>query len=246
MVEDLLDPLGGHLLGGDAHLFGQIHELVGELHDPRREGRREEHRLALLEGWQLAQDVAQILDEAHVEHAVGLVDDHRLDRIEGEDPLLGVVDEPPRGGDDDVDPLLQGLALLVVVDAAEDRLDAERAAGAQSPGRRRGSAPPAPGSAPAPAPAGPLAASAVAAQQPGEEGDQKSGGLAGAGLRLAGDVLAGQGQGNRLLLDGGELGETDLGDPLEDLLGQVQFGEFHECSFGNRNAGLRSQDSGLS
>src|SRR5439155_110444 len=72
-----------------------VHEHVGELHDVVAEGRREEHRLATLVGRELAQEVAQVLDEAHVEHAVGFVDDQDLHAAEIEDALLVVVDQPP-------------------------------------------------------------------------------------------------------------------------------------------------------
>jgi hypothetical protein len=54
-----------------------VQELLGEALDLRRHGGREEQRLAG-EGDQLA-DALDVRDEAHVEHAVGLVDDEDLD-----------------------------------------------------------------------------------------------------------------------------------------------------------------------
>ena len=46
-----------------------------------------------------------------------------------------------------------------------------------------------------------------------ENGDQEGGGLAGAGLGLGGNVLAGQGDGQGLFLDRGQLGEAHVLDP---------------------------------
>ena len=62
----------------DLDRIGQ--ELVGEALDLRRHGGREEQRLAG-EGEDLA-DALDVRDEAHVEHAVGLVDDEDLDAAE--------------------------------------------------------------------------------------------------------------------------------------------------------------------
>ena len=82
VVNDLFDPCRGHLFRLDADLFGEVHELVGQLHDPVRKGRREEHGLAFFKGRQSAQDIAQIADEAHVEHPVGFVDDQGFDMLQ--------------------------------------------------------------------------------------------------------------------------------------------------------------------
>jgi hypothetical protein len=59
----------------DAHRI--VQERVGETRDLGRHRRREEQRLAR-EGHQLG-DALDVGDEAHVEHAVGLVDDEELD-----------------------------------------------------------------------------------------------------------------------------------------------------------------------
>src|SRR5204863_260556 len=126
VVDEVLDLLRRHLLGRDRDPHRVVHEHVGELHDVVAERRREEHRLAAVVGRELAQEVAQALDEAHVEHAVGFVDDQDLHAAEIEDALLVVVDQPPGRADQDVDAGAQLAPLLVVVDAAVHRLDAER------------------------------------------------------------------------------------------------------------------------
>ena len=70
-----------------------------------------------------------------------------------------------------------------------------------------------------------------ALQETGEEGDEEGGGLAGAGLGLAGHVLAGQGEGEGLLLDGGAVGKSGIGDALQHRIEQGKFGEFHVSFF---------------
>ena len=96
VVEELLGLLGRLLLGRDRDLGGVVHELPGQLHHPERQRRREEERLALLRLRQPAQDEAEVRDEAHVEHPVGLVDDEHLDLAGRPDVLLEVVDEAAR------------------------------------------------------------------------------------------------------------------------------------------------------
>ena len=80
-----------------------------------RQRRREQHVEALV-GWRQApQQVADVLDEAEVEHAVGFVENRHLDLVELEHALLEVVDDAARRADQDVDAVLDRLALLLVV-----------------------------------------------------------------------------------------------------------------------------------
>ncbi len=242
MIEYLVDPFGGDLLRLDPYLLGQIHELVGQLHHPLRQGRRIEHGLSLLERRQLAQDEAEVLDEAHVEHPVGLIDDQRLDAVQREDPLLEVVDQPARGGDDNIDTVPERLALLLVIDAAENRLHLEGAGRAeplgiladlhhQLAGRSDDQG------------AGIVRGLLAALQQFGKKGNQEGGSLAGAGLRLSGDVASLQGQRNRFLLHRGEFGKSNRFDALHHLGRKVQFGKFHISLSvkGFRESAFRSQ-----
>ena len=181
--------------------------LVGELHDVPAERRREQHRLALVVGRQPAQQKAQVGDEAHVEHAVGLVDDQHLGVAQRVDALLEVVDQPARRPDQHVDTAAQDLALLGVVDAAVHGVKREAGKLADALGilqdlhdqlaRRRDD----------------QCARAVFAvgmlEQAGEQGDEKGRRLAGTGLRLAGDVLARQRDRQRLFLNRRTCGESD-------------------------------------
>ncbi|MFO1426340.1 MAG: hypothetical protein U1F11_05090 [Steroidobacteraceae bacterium] len=118
VVDDLAHAIGGDLLGLDAHQLGAVHVLMGELEHALRERRREQHRLAVLRRRQAAQDVADVGDEAEVEHAVRLVERRDLGVAQVEHVLLVVVDDAARRADQHVDPVLELAALLVIVDAA--------------------------------------------------------------------------------------------------------------------------------
>src|SRR5437588_553597 len=69
---------------------------------------------------QLRDDPADVVDEAHVEHAVGFVQHQRLDAAQIGAALTHQVEQPARRGDDDLDAAAEGLHLRVLVDAAKD------------------------------------------------------------------------------------------------------------------------------
>ena len=73
---------------------------------------------------QAAQDVADIGDEAEIEHAIGFVQHQHLHGAQVDDALLDEVDDAARRAHQDVDALLEMMPLLFVVDAAEG--EAER------------------------------------------------------------------------------------------------------------------------
>ncbi len=100
----------------DPHRIGQ--EGIGEALDFRRHGRREEQRLAG-EGQELA-DPLDVRDEAHVEHAVGLVDDQNLDAGHQELAALEMIEQPAGRGDQHVGAAVE-LLLLVVEGYAADQ-----------------------------------------------------------------------------------------------------------------------------
>ena len=147
--------------------------------------------------------------------------------LQVEDVLAEEVDDAARRADQDVDACLQGAALLVVVHAAEGEpereagvlheylgvavdLDRELARRRQDQRARRGR--------------GAVGRRRVA-QQVGEESDQERRGLSGAGLRLPGDVEAGERARQRLGLDRRTAFEARIGDAAGDGFGQVQSGE---------------------
>ena len=80
---------------------GLCRKAVGEALDLGRHGGREEQGLAR-EGQQLA-DALDVGDEAHVEHAVGLVDHQHLDAGEQQLAALEMVEQAARRGDQHVD-----------------------------------------------------------------------------------------------------------------------------------------------
>ncbi len=71
-------------------------------------------------GGRWAIDALHVVDEAHVEHAVGLVEDEDLDLVEEDVLLLLEIEQPSGRGDEDVDAAVQRLNLAVLADAAED------------------------------------------------------------------------------------------------------------------------------
>ena len=60
------------------------------------------------------------MDEAHVEHAVGLVEHEDGDLVEPDVALVAKVEQASGRGDQDIDAGLQRLHLVMLVDAAED------------------------------------------------------------------------------------------------------------------------------
>ena len=89
---------------------------------------REEQRLALARA--LGDEPVDGRAEAHVEHAVGLVEHERLHLVEPERPALEQVLEPPGGGHEDVG-ALRVAGLLLEADAAVDGGHAEVAGARQ-------------------------------------------------------------------------------------------------------------------
>ena len=95
----LVDEVDGGLLWSDGDADGIAQDRVGEARDVVGHGSRKEQGLPVLgdEG----HDAPDILDEAHVEHAVGLVEHHDLDRVQTHVALLMQVQKAAgRGGED--------------------------------------------------------------------------------------------------------------------------------------------------
>ncbi|ODN71785.1 hypothetical protein A6302_00928 [Methylobrevis pamukkalensis] len=113
-----------HGLGGGRRTRGLdldrvVQEGVGEALDFRRHRRGEEQRLVRT-GAELA-DALDVRDEAHVEHAVGLVDDEDLDTVEQQLAALEVVEKTAGGGDQHIRAAIELLFLLVEGDAADQQ-----------------------------------------------------------------------------------------------------------------------------
>ena len=126
----------GHLLA--AHRFEHVladpglavlHRLDGQLdvvplvepadvHDLAGDGGGEHHHLALL--GQAVEDFADVPVEAHVEHLVRLVEHRDLHLRKVDRAAVHVVEHPPRRGDDDLRPPLEGVDLFIDRLAAVD------------------------------------------------------------------------------------------------------------------------------
>ena len=227
VVDHLPHAFRGDALGLDADQLRVVHVLVGELEHAMREGRREQHVQPVFRVRQAAQQETDVLDEAEVEHAVGLVEHHDLHVAQVEDVLPEEIDDPARRADQDVDARFERAPLLVVVDAAESEaerearvlhedlgvamdLDRELARRREYERARRRARP---------------SGGRRIAQQVGEEGDQECGRLAGAGLRLSRDVEPRKRLWQRGGLDRRASLEARVGDSTGDRFRQMQGGE---------------------
>ena len=63
---------------------------------------------------------SHVVDEAHVEHAIGFVEHEDLDAVEIDVALLHEVEQAAGRGDEDVDAAAQRLRPAALADAAED------------------------------------------------------------------------------------------------------------------------------
>ena len=226
-MDDLADQLGGGVGGCDLHGGGGPQELRGQLLDLVREGGREEQGLPFR--GQQREDLLDVADEPHVEHAVGLVQHQDLQLAEVQVALALMVQQAARRGDEDLDAGPEGLGLGVDVHAAEDGGGAQRdvlAIGAdallylhgQLAGGREDEGPD--------GVARGGGRSAGVGRQQLQHGQGEAGGLAGAGLGAAHEVAAFQHQGNGLDLDGGGVfvallayGAQELGQQPEGFEG---------------------------
>ncbi len=201
-VDHLGDLVGGGVAPCYLYELRLVEQAVGQLLDLAGEGGGEEQVLPRFVLRQQRQHLADIVDEAHVEHAVGLVQHQDLHPGEIHRPLAGVVQQPSRRGHQDIDALAQLLDLRVDLDAAEDHRRAQRevaavglhaladlggqlAGGGEDQRAHRA-----------------LAAGRRVVVQALQQRKGESGGLAGARLGAGHHVAALEDQGNGLALDG--------------------------------------------
>ena len=127
-VDALVDLLDRAALRRDLDLLRVLQDLVGELGDVVRHGGREQQRLAL--PGDRCRDAAHVLDEAHVEHAIGFVEDEEGHAAELHVAALDQVEQAAGRGDQDVDAARQGLDLAAVAQTADDGAQAQAEAAA--------------------------------------------------------------------------------------------------------------------
>ena len=197
--QQLRDGGGGGGGLGDFHAHRIVQEIVGDALDFRRHGGGEEQRLAR-ERHQLA-DALDVGDEAHVEHAVGFVDHQQLDAGEQQASALGMIEQAAGRRDQHVDAAHQLGVLIAERHAADDQRDVELVVlavflellddlGGEFARRLQNER-------------ARHARAGAALFEHGEHRQHEGGGLAGAGLRDAEHVAAGEDVRDGLLLDGG-------------------------------------------
>ena len=216
-VDDLRHERRGGVARRDLDRRRLVQEAAGERPDLLGERRREQQVLAA--GGQDVEDAADVADEAHVEHAIGLVEDEDLDRREVDRPLADMIEQATGRGDDEVDPAPERVGLRRKADAAVDRggadapvatvdadalLDLERELAGR--GEDEGADRPAAG-----------ARIDVRWAQALEQRQHEGRRLAGAGLGVGHEVTAGEDERDRLGLDGGGLGVALVRDGAEEL-----------------------------
>ena len=220
VVEHLLDGLGGDTLGRDLHIQRIAEKSRRELHHVEGERRREQQGLPVRRA--LRHDPPDIVDEAHVKHAVSFIDDDDFDLAELNQPALHVVHHPAGRTDDQVHAAFEVLRLLLPVHAAKhhDRFqisvlaqvlgifrDLQRELARRRDNDRTWR----------------CGMAALGSQHLRERGDEKRRGLAGACLRLTHEVSAIETLGQRRSLNRRAVGETQICDRAVQLLGQLDF-----------------------
>ena len=223
--------------------------LVGQFGHPVGQGGGEEHAEALAGGWQAPQQVADVLDEAQVEHAIGLVDHHHLGHPQVKDPLFEVVDEPARGANEDIDPGGHLVTLLKITGAAVDQTQANATMGGQLlgvpvdlhrqlAGRRHEQGPRLVGLA--------LGRGGLG-QEAMQGGHHKGRRFTRARLGLTRHVMAGQGDGQGLGLDGRAVVKTRVRQALEDAGVEIKARESDvgKVCLGHENRGLTGPNDWL-
>jgi len=115
---DLVDRLVG---GRDIHADRLVQRVGCDTHDLGGHRGREQQVLAA--GGKEIHDPLHVRPEAHVEHAVSLVEHEHLDAGQIAVALVAQVEQATRGGDKDVDSSAKRLGLRLIADATVDHSD---------------------------------------------------------------------------------------------------------------------------
>ena len=118
LVEKLLDIGRGHILPLDRDSLRIARVAVDELFDRTGQRGGEEDRLTLV--GRRIQDLLDIVAEAHVEHAIRLIQNRHLELVKFESPALQMVDDTTGGSDDDLDTFLELEKLTIIGGATID------------------------------------------------------------------------------------------------------------------------------
>ena len=96
----------------DLHRHRVAREALDELRNGGRHGRGEKDGLPLRR--RLAEDLADVVHEPHVQHPVRLIEDHHPDLIHLERAALQVIHHPARSANDDLGPGLEPSELALI------------------------------------------------------------------------------------------------------------------------------------
>ena len=130
-VHEVHELLHGIDRGGgrrDLHSLRPVQDLLGQTGDVRRHGRREQHRAALAR--QLPDDLSDVVDEAHVEHAVRFIEDEKGDPVEANVALFEQIQQAARCRHHDVGTARERGHLRTLRNAAQDDRLTQTQAGA--------------------------------------------------------------------------------------------------------------------
>ena len=219
----LLDVDVGGRRPGDLDPPRVVQELRRQFLDRRRHGRGKQQGLARLR--QLGADFLDVGDEAHVEHAVGLVDHQQLAVGEHDLAAAEQVHQPARGGDQHVDALFERLHLIAHLNAADQQRHRERVVFAvfleilgdlhrQLAGRLEDQRPR-------------HSRAAAALVEDVDHRQHEGGSFAGAGLSDANHILAHQNRWDDAGLNRRRLGVAAVRYCAEQFVGKAEIGERH-------------------
>ena len=122
-VLHLLDQGGRLVLRGGLQLHGLVQQSRGQLADLAGKRGRKQQVLAL--GRHQGQDPPDVADEAHVQHAVRLIEHQDFDPVELEGPLLLQVHQATRGGHQHIGAAAQAADLGIGADATKHHIAAQ-------------------------------------------------------------------------------------------------------------------------
>ncbi len=117
-IDGLLHPVGGSITRSDLDGHRIAHEALRELADLFRVSRRE-HEVLTLRGQKL-ENAANGVDEAHIQHAIGFVENEILHSTQIHGALLGKIQQPARSGDQEIAAGTHRMYLRANADTAKD------------------------------------------------------------------------------------------------------------------------------
>ena len=224
-IDDLIDGVRCHFFRLDLH-HDRVHRpALGQFQNFRREGRTEKQCLPAFLGGCACHDGSHLGYEAHVQHAIGFVDDHQFHKAQIDLVVLHEVNQAAWRRHHDVDgAAVHGAQLFLIVLAAHHGHDMQIGVLAQQLrvtgnlhhqlARRRDDQ-------------GTGLADIARlldgiADQVVDDGDEKRGRLASACLGAPGDVIALERIVQALGLNGCAVGETEICDGLVQRFNQIE------------------------